>query len=168
MTFDAKISVTRMHSSRMRAGRSLTICRSLLPGGVSALGECLFWGVSAPGGVSAGGVSGLGVSAPGGSPWQGVVSQHVLRQTPPSVNRMTNRCKNITLATTSLWPVKMKKKKTLPRVSLERVLNALTQFFIGQRTKSEKSMSQQFLSKRVDIVVCLLTALRMIMLFRYY
>ena len=43
-----------------------------------------------------------GVSAPGG----GVVSQHALRQTPP-VNRMTDMSKNITLATTKLWPVKM-------------------------------------------------------------
>ena len=32
----------------------------------------------------------------------GVVSQHALRQTPPTpVNRMTNRCKNITLPQTS-------------------------------------------------------------------
>ena len=38
----------------------------------------------------------------------GVVSQHALRQTPPPpVNRMTDRCKNITLATTSLRPVKI-------------------------------------------------------------
>ena len=36
----------------------------------------------------------------------GVVSQHALRQTPP-VKRMTDRCKNITLATTSLRPVVM-------------------------------------------------------------
>ena len=46
---------------------------------------------------------------PGGSAWSGGggwSSQHALRQTPP-VNRMTNRCKNITLATTSLRPVKM-------------------------------------------------------------
>ena len=36
----------------------------------------------------------------------GVVSQHALRQNPPPpVNRMTNRCKNITLATTSLRPL---------------------------------------------------------------
>ena len=36
---------TRMHSSRMRTGRSLTVSRSLLPGGVCS------WGMSAPGGV---------------------------------------------------------------------------------------------------------------------
>ena len=63
----------RMHSSRMRTGRSLTVCRCLLPQG----GVC----------------SGVGV-----------VSQHALRH-PPPVNRMTDRCKNITLATTSLRPV---------------------------------------------------------------
>ena len=49
-----------MHSSRMRIGRSLTVCCSLLPGGVSALGASPFGG-SAPG------VPGLrGVSAPRG------------------------------------------------------------------------------------------------------
>ena len=80
-------------------------------GGVSALGGCLL------GGVCSGGVSALGGSALGGLFWGGllgggvcsrgggVVSQHALRQTPP-VNRMTDRCKNITLATTSLRPVK--------------------------------------------------------------
>ena len=41
-----------MHSSRMRTGRSLTVCCSLLPGGFSLLGGvlpargvCLVWGV---------------------------------------------------------------------------------------------------------------------------
>ena len=46
-----------------------------------------------------------GVSAPRGYQLpSGVVSQHALRQTPP-MYRMTDRCKNITLATTSLRPV---------------------------------------------------------------
>ena len=53
-----------MHSSRMRTGRSLTVCRSLLPGGVSA-----------PGGDG-------GLLRGGG----GVVSQHALRQTPREQN----------------------------------------------------------------------------------
>ena len=68
---------------------------------MSAPGGCLLLGVSAPRGVSA-----PGGSAPGGGCLLpgGLVSQHALRQTPP-VNRMTNTCKNITLATTSLWPV---------------------------------------------------------------
>ena len=55
---------TRMHSSRMRAVRS---SGRLSGGGGVCLGECLFWGVSAPGGVSAlGGVYSQGVSAPRG------------------------------------------------------------------------------------------------------
>ena len=77
---------TRMHSSGMRTSHSLTVCQGGLLLGVSAPGGCLLpKGVSAPGGVSAA----VGV----------VVSEHALRQTPP-VNRMTNRCKNITLAAT--------------------------------------------------------------------
>ena len=36
---------------------------------------------------------------------EGVVSQHALRQTPPPVDRITDMSKNITLATTKLWPV---------------------------------------------------------------
>ena len=56
-----------------------------LGGGVSGPGcVCLVWGcVPGPGGSA---------SVPCGIP-------------PPPVNRMTNRCKNITLATTSLRPV---------------------------------------------------------------
>ena len=53
-----KTNLTRMHSSRMRTGRSLTICRSLLPGG----GVCLLRGVFVWVWVSTLG----GVSAPGG------------------------------------------------------------------------------------------------------
>ena len=59
-----------MHSSRMHTGCSLTVCQSLLLGGMSAPG-----GVSALGG---GGVPALG----GGFCSGGVVSQHSLRQTP--------------------------------------------------------------------------------------
>ena len=82
------------------------VCRSLLLGGGSP------WqgGLLGRGGLLVG-----GVSLAGGSPWQGGllgggllgrgVSQHAVRQTPPLVNRMTDRCKNITLATTSLRPV---------------------------------------------------------------
>ena len=80
--------------------------------------------MSAPGGVSAlgrVGTPGEGVCCQGG-----VVSQHALRQTPPPpVNRMTNRCKNITLATTSLRPVKVKMYtgSRLLRVRLVRALS---------------------------------------------
>ena len=133
---------TRMHSSRMRTGRSLTVFRSLQPGGggtwsrggVPGPGGCTWsrggctWsgGVPGPGGVylvrgctwSWGGVPGPGgctwswggVPGPrgvylvlGGCTWfQGGV--YLVRYSPP-VNRMTNRCKNITLAKTSFRPV---------------------------------------------------------------
>ena len=93
----------------MRTGRSLTICRSLLPRGVSAPG------VSAPGGLFARrgvwlarGCLLQGVSAPRGCLLLGAggIPACTEADTPlPPVNRMTNRCKNITLATTSLRPV---------------------------------------------------------------
>ena len=69
---------------------------------VSAPGGCLLLGVSASRGVSAPGGGGNGVSA------RGVCGIPACTEadTPP-VNRMTNRCKNITLATTSLPPVKI-------------------------------------------------------------
>ena len=131
------INSTRMHSSRMRTGRSLTVFRSLQPGGVPGpggtwsrggvpgpggvylvLGGCTWsWGgVTGPGGVYLvpggvylvpGGVPGPGgvYLVPGGCTWfQGGV--YLVRYSPP-VNRMTNRCKNITLAKTSFRPVMM-------------------------------------------------------------
>ena len=74
------INTKRMHSSRMRTGRSLTVCRSLLPGwgrsaprgglllGGSAIGGVFSWG-SAIGGICAGGVSAPGEGLlPGGIP----------------------------------------------------------------------------------------------------
>ena len=131
---EIEIYLTRMHSSRMRTGRTLQyagVCfpggRCLLPGescsggggvcfggvvsapgGMSVRGSVCSWGVCLggsllPGGVCSGGICSQGVST---LLWGGVVSQHALRQTPhPPVNRMTDRCKNITLATTSLRPV---------------------------------------------------------------
>ena len=131
----------------MRTGRSLTVCRSLLRGSMSAwggvysrgaalggcvcLGGCLLLGGLLLGGVCSegclllggcllpGGVCSWGVSAPGGCLLWGLCllqgrvcfqrvsapggwhpSMHWGRH--PPVNRMTNRCKNITLATTSL------------------------------------------------------------------
>ena len=69
------MSYTRMHSSRMRTGRSLTICRSLLPGGdvcyqgrggLLQRGWCLLpVGCLFQGGLPRG-VSALGGGAPGG------------------------------------------------------------------------------------------------------
>ena len=86
-------SYTRMRSSRMRTGRSLTVCWSLLPGGVSATG-----GSGPRGGVCYRGGLVPGVSAPGGGlvpgGWSrggllgGGISQHALRQTRP-VDRQT-------------------------------------------------------------------------------
>ena len=82
-------SITRMHSSRMRTSHSLTVCWSLLPGGVSALGVsaprgCLLlrgvysWGCLLRGGVCSWQVSTLGVSAPRGCVCSGgVCSQGV-------------------------------------------------------------------------------------------
>ena len=103
-------SKTRMHSSRMRTSRSLTVCWHLLPGGVVCL---VRGGLPGLGGVSAwspgGGVLGPGgacsqggcLPGPGVSAWSGggLASQHALRQTPsPPVDRITDACKNITLA----------------------------------------------------------------------
>ena len=76
-------------SAPWRGGRLLP-GGCLLPGGVSAPGGCLLRGVWSWGGV-----------------WYrgGVVSQYVLRQTPLWTEWMTDRCKNITLATTSFRPL---------------------------------------------------------------
>ena len=53
-----------------------------------------------------------GSSIQGGSPsGGGMASQHALRQTPPPCGQ-THTCKNITLATTSLRPVKKGRRKT--------------------------------------------------------
>ena len=105
--------LTRMHSSRMRTGHSLTVCWSLLPGGGgSGPGGCLVWGESAPRGVWSGGgqlpggvCSGRVCSQGGlvqrgwglvpGGPGLGGISQHALRQTPCG---QTHACENITLA----------------------------------------------------------------------
>ena len=97
---------TRMHSSRMHTSCSLTVCCSVLPGGGVCLvrgvpgGSAWSWGgLPGPGGVLLGprGLSLVpgGLPGPGGSP-----------EIPP-VNRITDTCKNITLATTSLRPVIM-------------------------------------------------------------
>ena len=133
--------LTRMHSSRMRTGRSQTVCRSLLRGGGGApsRGGFLHWGGSPSGGVLHLG----GFSIQGGSPSRGVLhlggfsiqggvlhpggfsigggcllwgglhargglARRTPPPTPPPVNRMTDRCKNITLAKTSFRPVIMK------------------------------------------------------------
>ena len=71
-------------------------CR--LPGGLLGRGCLLLGGVSLAGGVPpSGGLLALG------SPWWGGIP--ACTEADPPVNRMTDRCKNITLATTSLRPV---------------------------------------------------------------
>ena len=82
---------TSMNSSRMRTARLLAVSRSI---------PCIFGGGSASGpGVCIGGPA-LGGLHPGGSASgglnPGVVCIHGGVQTPPPVNRMTDRCKNIT------------------------------------------------------------------------
>ena len=87
--------------------------RVYLVRGVSAPRGCLLQG----GCTWSWGVSGLGVWYP---------SMHWGRH-PPPVNRMTNRCKNITLATTLLRPVtrkhssRMHTDRAVTRMSSERV-----------------------------------------------
>ena len=109
LTPDSNFSKTRMHSSRMRTGRSLTVCRRLLPGGGYAP-----WGGKSSGGCAWSG----GVSAPGG--WGicsggclvrgGLASQHALRQTPspplPPPRGQNHRClQKHYLGPSSLRPV---------------------------------------------------------------
>ena len=87
---------TRLHSSRMRTARSLTVSPSMLCSGGALSGGCLVLegcllprGAWSQGGAwsrvgASGGCLLWGVPAPGG----GVVSQHALRQTPPPVDRI--------------------------------------------------------------------------------
>ena len=119
---------TRLHSIRMRTARvsPSMLCAGggdggaggLVPGGVWSR-VCLLWGsvYLVQGGVCSGGCTwsregGLlwGVSAPGGCTWSwgcllwGDLLKGGVRYSPP-VNRMTNRCKNITLPQTSFEAV---------------------------------------------------------------
>ena len=89
-----------MHSSRMRIGRSLTVCRSIPGGGVIPRG------CASGGGVLPAGVCFLGECVlPGG----GGIPACIEADPPPPVNRITDTSKNITLATTSLRPVNIYK-----------------------------------------------------------
>ena len=149
----------------MRTGRSLTICRSQLPGGICSGGcllwgeGCLLWGVCSGGEVSAlvGGVCSRGCLLPGCLLWGvcsggcllwGVCSRLCLLQgvcpggvcsggwhpimhwgRHPPVNWMTNRCKNITLATTSLRSV-ISSSAAMPAVIWRIALNATPAAFL--------------------------------------
>ena len=98
--------LTRLHSSRMRTARLLTVSPMHCTGGGgwswrgACLGGCLLWGACSGGVCSRGAwswwVPGLGVPGPGGGWWY--PSMHWGRP-PLPVNRMTDRCKNITFAT---------------------------------------------------------------------
>ena len=84
----------------MHTGHSLTVCQGLPPSGGSPWQGVVSFaeGVSLARGVSlAGGLLDRGCWGGGGIP--------ACTKADPPVNRMTNRCKNITLATTSLRPV---------------------------------------------------------------
>ena len=85
--------------------------KECIPVGCVPAAHWPYAGVCSSGGGSpwqGGGLLGMGGGLLGrGSPWQGVAPQHALWQTPP-VNRMIDRCKNITLATTSLRPVNIR------------------------------------------------------------
>ena len=82
-------------------------------GGVSAPGGCLLPGGFSLPGVGGGLVLGGGVCSRGVSLWGGgdlpARGGSPCLETPP-VNRITHTCKNITLATTSLRPVKTRLK----------------------------------------------------------
>ena len=123
------MKITRLHSSRMRTARALTISPSMLctggcplPGGVCSGGVCSWRGLSAPGGcVSSGGVCSWGMSAPGGvCSWGCVCSQggclppggvHGLgctwSGTPPAVDRHTPvnilPCPKVRLQAVIIW-----------------------------------------------------------------
>ena len=87
------IRLTRLHSSRMHTARLLTVSPSM---------HCAGGEVPDPGGAWSGGVCSEGClvqggSAPGGGGWWYPSMPEA--DTPP-VNRMTDRCKNITLPQT--------------------------------------------------------------------
>ena len=90
-------TITRMHSSRMCTARLLTVSQHALPG-VPVRG-CTCPGVPAWGMYMPGGCTCLGDVPVGGVPAGGVPAQVL-----PSVNRMTDRYKNITLPQASfVW-----------------------------------------------------------------
>ena len=90
---------TRMHSSRMRTGRTLTVFRKL------ENSPKKFGGTPPP--RKFGGPPGkIGDPPKNWSPPEKLETPpRDQTQTPPPLNRMTDRCKNITLAKTSFRPV---------------------------------------------------------------
>ena len=112
-----QLTETRMHSSRMRTGRTLSVLLLGRGGGVCPGGGCLPRGgwVSArgvgvcPGGCLPGGVSAQGGCLPGGGVCPGGCLPGGCLPPPesdtPPVDRMTHASENITLAKTSFRPV---------------------------------------------------------------
>ena len=98
--FSLTLSVFFSIQRKKRHIGSYGVC---FPGGGSPKsgGVCLV-----PGGGSPSRGGGLPGPGEGLSIWGGMASQHALRQTPP--RGQTHTCKNITLATTSLRPVKIR------------------------------------------------------------
>ena len=90
-----------MHSSRMRTDRSLTVCRSLFPGGCASGGCASQGGVCFPGGGVFPGVCFAEGCMPLGG---GGIPACTEADTPRWTESHTS--KNITLATTLLRPVK--------------------------------------------------------------
>ena len=93
--------------------------RGGVPGWGGGSGVPGWGGVPGPGGVV--------VCLVGGVPGPGGVCLSDLWDTTPPVNRMTNRCKNITLATTSLRPVM---KTSVPCCTRNNIINLLKYIFL--------------------------------------
>ena len=125
MVLCTDIGITSMHSSRMRTGRSWTVCWSQHPGAGGGGSARHGGGLPGPGGsarhqggsarhqgaclVPGGSAwSRGGLPGPGGSAWSGGYDIPACTEAgtlPPC--GQTDTCKNITLATTSLRPVNM-------------------------------------------------------------
>ena len=111
VSYKARTELTRMHSSMMRTARLLPVSPHMhCSRGVYLWGGCLVggvpaWGVYMPRGVYLPrGVPTQGVCLPGGVPAWGLYlprGRGYLSRYSPPVNRMTDRCKNITLPQTS-------------------------------------------------------------------
>ena len=140
----------------MLTGRSLTIYRG--EGSPWQGGVCLLLG---------GGLLGRGVS-----PWKGGGIPACTEQTPPPVNRMTDRCKNITLVTTSFGPVtkipvlppkkdRIKKRCPVLTITLQQLMGFLD--FLVLRTK----VGKQMFSIRVGRKLCVQNQGLTVMVLKY-
>ena len=124
LKYCAKVLQTRMHSSRMRTGRTVTVFRKLEdpPKNLEQAPPLKFGAGTPPENLEQAPPRKFGAGTPPKiwsrhppenleqAPPPKIWSRHPPRKfgagTPP-VNRMTDRCKNITLAKTSFRPVKI-------------------------------------------------------------